>query len=146
MIAYAAFILSLISLAWQVRTHYLTGPRVRVRIASSTFLPNLKECVAVEAINVGRMGVTVRGIALEIDSSGRHAPIDMSRIYPPGSDELPVRCEPQESVQWHIPRSLIDRVAADVQPRGRGLRLYLTLSNGRRVYYRDRLRRAAITR
>lgn len=133
-VAVLALGLSVVSLGWQIRTHFLAGPRIRVGMGHAIFTGTGRECVSVTAVNRGRMSANVRSIDVQVDRTKRHSPITMSEIFPPSSDELPTRIAPHDSATWYVPEQVMAWIARDAGVPRSQLRAYVTLGDGKRVY------------
>ncbi|MBV9098822.1 MAG: hypothetical protein JO079_12275 [Frankiaceae bacterium] len=115
-VALVGLALSVASLTWQAATFFLSGYRVRVElllgargmggvatgpVSSAQFLDHLasqgmtQPVLAVRAINVGRLPVTVTGCSVVSNT-------DVGFYEPDGITNLPHRLEPGSNETWYV--------------------------------------------
>ncbi len=130
-----ALCVSIASFTWQVTTHFLIGPRVKVRgsYLYQAAVAGLPQCYGVSARNIGRQAATVVGVGIDI-GGGRYIPLGML-LESALSARLPARLEPYSEATWAIDLNRLRSAKAD-EPQGaeRRWRPMAQLATGETVY------------
>lgn len=108
-VATVALALSVVSLAWQVHTWRMGGPRVRVESRTSG-----TESLILSATNTGRMPIGVDWLNV----SRREQPafsviLQDGACFGRGSSQLPIRHEPQSTALWEVPWGVLRAIVRD---------------------------------
>jgi hypothetical protein len=132
-----AIVLSVVSIAWQVKTWRESGPVVQVTAnqAFLTYGPEISDPhVDVTATNKGRAPITVKSWGLELPGGQHMAMLEYSRM----SASLPHRLEPGADASWYVETKTVTEKCASEGVRYQDLTAYVTLGDGRTVKARRR--------
>lgn len=137
-VAVLALILSLISLAWQVLSRLLDGPRVKVDVGTYIPVGGASSYQAGRSITVRNVGRTVAVVShLSIDMGhrdGKHAPLGPIAGGPIGPP-VPYRLEPSDAVDWKVPFSPLEEMAGRYPNKNRW-RARVSLASGKVLHSR----------